>query len=517
MKNILFLLLFLPFMSHAQVPEPHMLSLKGIGGGGNDNFSSHVKKTNDGGFIIQLGTSAAANTGNVDSFCSFTNKRSIFLKYNEDGTVLDWYKCYGSNGDSGIVYLFPRNDGTNVVGGNFGSSNGWGCLLAKHDNDGNVIWQRNYSKGGGSVLKHMIETEDGGYLILSESHRTDTNVLVHYGSWSSFDIWVLKVDSNGYKQWSKVIGGSYDEGAIAVVPAPNNGCYILGTTQSSDYDCTGYHAGGQDAYLVRLDPNGNILWHRCLGGSGYEAGFNAGNIVSDNRGGVIIVVSTSSIDGDVSHHINETDIWMLDVDSSGNILWDKCYHNGNFEYPNSVCKATDGSIWISGWTYSNYYDDVFIVHTDSTGNLLQTKNMYSYNKDHGRFVYPLKDGIVLVGGTYYDHNESFSPLHNYGFLDVFLAVFAPWSVGINDIENDELLFKIYPNPAKGILYIEKQNNNTNTKISLMSIDGKQMIQTILASGNSRVEIDVSQYPKGSYWVRISSDTHKNISQKITIE
>jgi hypothetical protein len=79
------------------------------------------------------------------------------------------------------------------------------------------------------------------------------------------------------------------------------------------------------------------------------------------------------------------------------------------------------------------------------------------------------------------------------------------------------LLEIYPNPAKRILYVEKQNNTTDSKISLMSIDGKQMTQTILASGNSQAEINVSQYPKGIYWVRISSDSQISKSHKITIE
>jgi hypothetical protein len=51
----------------------------------------------------------------------------------------------------------------------------------------------------------------------------------------------------------------------------------------------------------------------------------------------------------------------------------------------------------------------------------------------------------------------------------------------------------------------------------MSIDGKQMTQTILASGNSQAEIDVAQFPKGIYWVRISSDSQISKSHKITIE
>ncbi len=494
-----------------------MLSLKGIGGGGNDAYNQIIHTTVDSGFIINVVTSAAANTGNIDSFCSFTNKRSVFLKYNKEGSSIDWYKCFGNNGDSFTMHLFPTTNNDYILGGTFNITSNWGWFISKQDAAGNTIWQRNYSKGGGAILRSMIATNDGGYILLGESHTIDTNVTIHYGSWSTFDIWVLKVDSNGYKQWSKVIGGSYDESAFNIVPAPSDGYYVVGATQSSDYDCTGYHAGGQDGYVARIDANGNILWHRCLGGSGYEAAYPVGYGVSDGKGGLLVTMSTTSTDGDVHNHIHKADYWVVNLDSAGNITWENCYDAGDTEYPSSICKASDGSIWITGWTYKNYYEDVFLVHADSLGNLLQTRTIGSSDKDQGKFVYPLTNGIVLLGGTYYKQDGAFLSLHNYGSLDVFLAVFAPWSVGIDDKQNDELLFKIYPNPVKGILFVEKLNNTTNTKISLMSMDGKQMTQTILASGNSRAEIDVSQYPKGMYWVRISSDSQISKSHKITIE
>jgi hypothetical protein len=494
-----------------------MLSLKGIGGSGSDQIGRDITKTQDGKFILRYEVSSLPNTGNIDSFCSVVQKRLIFVEYNEDGTPTEWSKCYGFHGDSFLTHIFPKPDKSVVLGGLFNSTAGWGWLITKQDDAGNTIWQRNYSKGGGSILRSMIATNDGGYILLGESHRTDTNVLVHYGSWSTFDIWVLKLDSNGYKQWSKVIGGSYDEAAFNIVPAPSDGYYIIGATQSSDYDCTGYHAGGQDGYVARLDANGNILWHRCLGGSGYEAGYPVGYGTTDGKGGLLVTMSTTSTDGDVHNHIHKADYWVVNIDSAGNITWENCYDAGDTEYPSSICKATDGSIWITGWTYKNYYEDVFLVHTDSIGSLLQTKVMGSNDKDQSVIVYPLQGGTVLTGGYYYANNNGFSSLVNYGYIDVFLAVFAPWSVGIDNKQNDELSLKIYPNPVKGTLYVEKLNNNTNTKISLMSIDGKQMIQTILASGNSRAEIDVAQYPKGIYWVRISSDSQISKSHKITIE
>jgi hypothetical protein len=297
-----------------------------------------------------------------------------------------------------------------------------------------------------------------------------------------------------------------------LVPGPDNGFYVVGGTGSYDYDCSG-NPGGGSAYLVRLNDTGGIIWHRCLGGSSHDAATAA---CSNGSGGVIMAVNTRSSDHDVVNYHGGGDYWVVEVDTTGNIIWSNCYGTANTEVPLAICKATDGSVWINGFNYENY-DDVYLVHTDSIGNLLHEKVISSSGQDRGTTIFALDNNLVFTAGYYEINNSYFSSLTHFGATDIFQTVFAPWSVGMDDKQNDELTLKMYPNPAKGILYVEKQNNNTKTKISLMSIDGKQMTQTILAFGNSQAEIDVSQFPKGIYWVRISSDSQISKSHKITIE
>jgi hypothetical protein len=264
-KYFAFLFIVFSFSALGQVPEPALLSLLGIGGNGVDQVLSQVTKTSDGGFIICINSTSAAGSGNIDTLCDFSGDRNIFLKYNPDQSILEWSKCYQFDGDTFLSYIFPTNDGGFVVGGNYNSASDWGMYICKQDALGNIIWSHEYSKGNGLQTTCMTATDDGGYLMAGASYYTDTNVSIHYGSFMDADIFVLKVDSIGNKVWGKVIGGTGDESVWSIIPAPADGCYLVGETTSSDFDCTGNH-GGTDVYLARLDCKGNILWHNDLGG-----------------------------------------------------------------------------------------------------------------------------------------------------------------------------------------------------------------------------------------------------------
>lgn len=97
-------------MAYGQL-EPAMLSLKGIGGSGVDALLSGITKTKDNGFIIRVESSSSAGSGNIDSFCSMGGGRSVFLKYNDGSSEVEWSKCASYEGDSLLIYLFPVNNG----------------------------------------------------------------------------------------------------------------------------------------------------------------------------------------------------------------------------------------------------------------------------------------------------------------------------------------------------------------------------------------------------------------------
>ena len=274
MKKILGLLFIVFSISaNGQVPEPSLLSLIVLGGNGSDLVRTQVSSVSDGGFIISFQTNSSF--GPIDSLCSIPNPETIFQKFNADGSILEWSKCIAAVGDSFLIYMFPQVDGGAVFGGEYSGS--WGFYIARHDAPGNIVWSKGFSRGKSAILYDMISTSDGGYIMVGDVYYTDSNFIVHNSGSMNGDIGVVKVDSNGNKQWSKAIGGSRDEEGTKVIEVPGGGYYIVGATSSFDSDCTGKHLN-YDVYLARLDANGNIIWHRDLGGDGADNGDEQGAV-----------------------------------------------------------------------------------------------------------------------------------------------------------------------------------------------------------------------------------------------
>ncbi len=148
-------------------------------------------------------------------------------------------------------------------------------LIHKENSIGTVIWSKSFGDGADAILRSMTATDDGNYIMLGEINDTDDDFTIHYGSSGNADIAVIKIDSEGNKLWSKVLGGTGYQWAACVVPAFGGGCFVIGTTNSNDYDCSGNHggnSGSNDAYLAKLDGNGNLIWHKDLGGIGIDGG-----------------------------------------------------------------------------------------------------------------------------------------------------------------------------------------------------------------------------------------------------
>ncbi len=516
MKKFLgFIFLLCSFSALAQVPEPAMLWMKGYGGNGVDQVGAAVVKTADSGFIIQISSTSDSGNGNLDSFCYLSGDRSIFLKFNAEGTDIDWSLCT-ANGN----YLFPISSGNYILGG-LSDASGWAFKVIKLDNSGAILWRKTFGNGGNAILRSMIATNDGAFLMMGEVNYIDTDILIHYGSWMDADLWVLKVDSNGNKIWSIVLGGTYNETGVTLVQAPNNGCYVVGSTQSNDHDCTGYHGGGGDGYLARLDSNGKVIWHKDLGGSGQDGVY--GWAISDGKGGVIITSGSNSADGDVHHHVyNGFNYWVLDVDSSGNILWENCFGGGGRELPLTICKATDGSTWVGGESegqggqvdtfYDNLNYDGWLVHADSVGIFLSAKVLGSNDLDMCQMLYPLKDGTVLAGGYFSERNGTFSSLTSYGSGDAFLAEFANWATGVSQVNNENEI-QINPNPASEQVTIESGQHG-NYDILVMDAIGSCIYSNRFTG---KIQLSVGGWLPGIYYIQVvNAKGFKNV-QKLIVQ
>lgn len=502
MKHICTAILFFFFFSASYAQQvPALLSIKGYGGNNSEGVSTKTV-TDDGGCILGMGTMSDIGTGNIDTFCAMGSIRSIFLKYSGSGT-LEWFKCIQDDGDTSLAYMYPNNDGGAIFGGEFFSGYGWGFYISKQDANGNLVWGKAYSKGKSTLLRDMTETRDGGYIMAGQVYYTDTNATIHHGDWTVDDIWVLKLDSSGNKVWSTVIGGTDYDYVKSVVEAPEKGCYVVGSTRSNDYDCAGNH-GSIDMYVARLDSQGNIMWHRDLGGSGDE--FN-GYACSNGNGGVIIAGVGGSPDGDLNHYVQGLMYWVIDLDSSNNIKWENCYGGGGHEEANAICRGNDGSIWVTG--FSKYKggqvdsaygdDDIYVVHLDSAGVYLSSLVLGSSDYDIGSVISPLANNFVLCAGEYSKDNGNLSMLPQFGGFsttDALIAEFAPWTTGIREIARESKILIIYPNPTLDKVAIKNRSNN-NIGIQISNVFGQTVYTGIIHDEN---EIKVSDWNTGVYFV-----------------
>ena len=521
-NRIFYLVAFLSFFCNtlfAQLAQPAIISMQAFYG---NNFESFIRpiRTFDGGFILSVATNSS--TGNLLNACSSNNPRVVFNKYNADGSVLEWQRCRDSDPDSAFGYVFPLPDATYVMGGGSFTSTAIDFMIKKEDANGANLWSKVYGGSGGELLRDMAATNDGGYIMVGISSSNDGDVGFHYGGQFNHDIWALKLDSNGKKVWSAVIGGTGDEEAHCVVPMPNGGCYILGYTQSSDYDCVSNH-GLNDVLVVRLDSAGTKVWTHCFGGSASD-GIQNGWAVDNGKGGILFATSTRSNNGDVSGLIGAFDYWLVNINNAGNIIWNKCYGSTGNETANSVCIADDNSIWLCGSSYiqggqvdANYgSSDAWIIHTDSVGNFLSAKVLGAIDFDEATVMYPLAGGGVLVGGYYYAPGPVGGefPSTWFGNTDLFLAKLAPWTTDIVDPILSEIQMDIYPSPATTTITVKPRDSRTDYSISMINISGSRVYSKINLVGQTT--IDVSAFASGAYYLQTTSKNGIKFSQAVLI-
>jgi len=181
----------------------------------------------------------------------------------------------------------------------------------------------NYEEGNS-----VQQTSDGGYIIASTTNSSGAG---------SYDVYLIKTDSNGNMVWSNTFGGAGWDWGNSVQPTSDGGYIITGWTDS-------FGAGFADVYLIKTDSSGNITWSKTLGGVGSDG---ANSIQPTKDGGYIIAGSTSSfVAGDYY------DVYLIKTDSSGNITWSKTLGGASGDGASSMQPTKDGGYIIVGETWS---------------------------------------------------------------------------------------------------------------------------------------------------------------------
>jgi ribosomal protein S11 len=336
-------------------------------GGTDFDRAYSVQQTSDGGYVV------AGETYSLYSFGASYN--DIFLIKTDASGNIQWAKTYGGTYWDVAFSVQQTSDGGYIVAGytaSFGA--GGDILLIKTDASGNIQWAKTYGGTGYDEAYSVQQTSDGGYIVAG---KTDS-----FGAgWSDF--FLIKTGASGNIQWAKTYGGTYWDVAFSVQQTSDGGYIVAGYTAS-------FGAGG-DILLIKTDANGNIQWAKTYGGTDYDW---ASSVQQTSDGGYIVAGHTTSLGAGYD------DAFLVKTDASGNIIWAKTYGGTGDDKARSVQQTSDGGYIVAGYTASfgaGYYD-IFLIKTDASGNIQWAKTYGGTDYDWASSVQQTSDGGYIVAG-----------------------------------------------------------------------------------------------------------------------
>lgn len=489
-----------------------------LGGSKAEGFPC-VIETHDHKLIVTGYTSSNDGDvqGNHGGSCTSDSCTDAWvIKLDEFGNIL-WQHPYGgtrfdaayfsleSNGNYLIAARTISIDGD--VSFSYGDIDAWLFLI---DSASNLIWQRSYGGTNLDAIYGVANTQDHGYIAVGVTNSNDGLVAGNHGF---EDLWVLRLDSVGNLLWQKCLGGTTIDGGNCIIPTDDGNYLIGGYSSSNDGDVTLNHVGSVDFWIVKIDTSGNIIWQNTYGGTRDD---RCRAIIQTSDGGFLLTGGTNSVDGDISsvHGGINGDLWVVKIDSIGNIQWQNSYGGTDTEGASSIFENNYGHIIITGTTGSNDGDvsgnhgagDYWQIELDSSGNLLQQKCLGGFGIDwNASSVLTFSGSTVLVGETESVNSGDVNGYHG-GYSDLWLVKLSPMVANINNLQLT--IQNVSPNPTEKYFLIS--NLTGREKIELYSLFGILLEKWEYLSPN--FVFDVSNFPAGMYFISIN----KNALLKLVI-
>ncbi len=324
---------------------------RNYGGSGTDNADA-LLQLEDGGYLLATST----DSPELDPPCTLGLTDIRLIRTDANGEPI-WVQCLGgghresaqclmSTDDGGFLLAGETNSLDGDVSGQHGYNDGW---LARLDDAGNILWQRCIGGTSSDRLRSASPRPGGGWMAVGSTDSEDGDLP---GNQGGYDLMLAAISAQGELEWVRNYGGSAFDFGTYVHAEADGTITAIGHASSNNGDCSGNH-GEADLWILRTDAAGNLIEQHMVGGSQND---DSGSAVRNADGSYTIAGGSRSSDGDVPGNQGLSDTWLVRVTPQGVVLWSATFGGPGVEYFTDLCAMPASAYCAIGTTSSDFGD-----------------------------------------------------------------------------------------------------------------------------------------------------------------
>ncbi|QEC42582.1 BACON domain-containing protein [Pseudobacter ginsenosidimutans] len=392
-----------------RIPLFHQPILNVLGGSNSEEFNNGAA-TPDGGYIL------IGNTYSTDHDFSErpgSERDAIAVKYTATGS-LEWKKTYGGNNNDYFYSVIVTQDGGFLLAGSSESDfpdrrGSYDFWITKMDKNGIVQWTRMYGSEENDQAFACVAVNDG-YIIAGSVTGAEGDVTDHFGS---TDAWIIKLDLTGKLLWQKSHGGSDHESVRSLLRTSDGNFVLAGNYGSSNGSGAEDPHGSQDAWLMKFDANnGNKIWSKRYGGSGIDVLYN---VYPVENGELVAVGTSASNDGQLAgKNQGGEDGLVLRVAADGQLQNISLYGGAENDRIQAAVHNREQGLVVAGFTLNDKYGpnkgkaDAMLLWINNDGTVVNSKLIGSSGNDLGLLLFKTTNGRYVTGGYFSGEDGDFS-------------------------------------------------------------------------------------------------------------
>lgn len=309
------------------------------------------------------------------SFQTETNYTDFYLVETDINGNFIRENLFGNELDDDATVVIVGNDENYLLGGNTTTSSGVkDMLLFKLNAEHEVLWQKTYGGTNNEELNFILPVENSGYFLVGLTES--------FGA-GSRDVYLIRIDENGNELWSKTYGGSNQEGGNQIIPTDDGNYLLFGFTQS-------FGAGDRDFYLLKINPQGDVIWTKTYGSTNYE---ESQGIVKVASGGYLLFGHSAAFD--LNH-----DMYTVKINEDGDNIWGETYGGNAHDGGEGALQDHDGNFLLLGRSNSfGNGEQAYLVKTNSSGEIISENNYGISSDDAGFHILETSLSYIIIGET----------------------------------------------------------------------------------------------------------------------